>query len=94
MKAKNELWGKQSGPNGIGGLKPAARAFHGPHDPSKLKPAVVSAVEFDTKVAPSRSAIWFGAKTALWEDGATGTKTVQMNGIDFVIVPIGVTGVF
>lgn len=94
MQATNELWGRQAGPNGIGGANPAARAYDGPHDPSRLKPGVKLGVEFVSQVPPTRSAIWFGAKTVIWEDGAPGTTTVQMGGKDTVIVPISVKGVF
>ena len=94
IQTSNELWGRRSGPTGIGGAKPVARAYLGFHEPSLVKPGARLAVEFTTHVQPTRSAIWFGAKTALWEDGTPGTKNILMPAGDTIVVPILVSGVF
>jgi hypothetical protein len=81
-----ELWGKQSGPFGIGGM--AARAYYGPHDPQRVN-QTTWAVEFETQIAPA-SAYWMGSTAALWRQGTPGTSDDGT----YVKVPITTTGVF
>lgn len=92
IAASSQLWGKGTGRHPLGAL--SARAYDGPHVPSKVTLGRMHAVDFTTDVHPPRSAPSVGGRVWLWPDGTPGTATVTLpSGDDVVIVPIDVVGV-
>jgi hypothetical protein len=91
IAATQELWGKQSGLNGLGGV--AARAYDGPHDANGIKS--MSAVDFTTHVPPTRRARNPRGTVYLWTALSAGVKIATLpSGDDVVKVPIQVQGVY